>query len=49
VHADSALAKLLDNTLATIANPPGRIYDKHELTVSPTEELKQAAKNVTKT
>lgn len=37
---DSPLAKLLDNTLTTIAAPPGRIYDKHELTVSPTAEVK---------
>src|SRR5258705_10676249 len=42
VAADSPLGKLCDNTLSTIANPPGRIYDKHQLTVSPTDELKQA-------
>ncbi|MDO3514287.1 hypothetical protein Q3P06_20515 [Ralstonia pseudosolanacearum] len=35
----SALAKLCDDTLATIASPPGRIYDKHKLTVSPGSEV----------
>jgi hypothetical protein len=43
VAHDSALAKLCVDTLATIATPPGRIYDKHELTVSPTDELKHVA------
>lgn len=43
VDPNSPLAKLLDNTLTTIAAPPGRIYDKHKLTVSPTDELKQVA------
>jgi hypothetical protein len=41
VEAESALAKLLENTLAIIASPPGRIYDKHELAVSPSDELKR--------
>lgn len=44
VASDSQLAKLCENTLTTIATPPGRIYEKHELTVSPSDELKQAAK-----
>jgi hypothetical protein len=44
VASDSALAKLLANTLETIALPPGRIYDRHELAVSPADEMKQAAK-----
>lgn len=39
-----SLAKLLDNTLTTIAAPPGRIYDKHKLTTSPSGELAEAAK-----
>jgi hypothetical protein len=42
--ANPSLAKLLDNTLTTIATPPGRIYDKHKLTVSPSDELTEAAK-----
>lgn len=42
VKPDSPLAKLCDDTLTTIATPPGRIYDKHELTVSPMKELKQS-------
>ena len=46
VLANSPLAKLLDNTLETIAAPPGRIYDKHELTVSPVSELSDVAKVV---
>ncbi len=40
------LAKLFDNTLATIASPPGRIYSKHKLTVSPADEMAGAAKAV---
>lgn len=44
---DSALAKLCADTLTTIATPPGRIYDKHELTVSPVDELKQLTKAAT--
>lgn len=47
VNPQSALAKLLNNTLATIAEPPGRIYAKHALTVSPAKELAAAAKAVT--
>ena len=39
----SPLAKLCDDTLSTIASPPGRIYDKHRLTVSPTGDLADAA------
>jgi hypothetical protein len=44
INPDSPLAKLLDNTLTTIALPPGRIYDKHKLVVSPTEEITAVAK-----
>lgn len=40
------LAKLCEDTLTTIASPPGRIYDKHRLTVSPTADLTDAAKTV---
>lgn len=43
----SQLAKLCENTLATIASPPGRIYDAHKLVVSPTEELTDVAKAAT--
>jgi len=39
----SPLAKLCADTLATIASPPGRIYDKHQLTVTPATELTGAA------
>ncbi len=42
--ANPSLTKLLDNTLTTIATPPGRIYDKHKLTVSPSGEFTEAAK-----
>lgn len=38
------LAKLCEDTLTTIANPPGRIYDRHKLTVTPSDELKEMAK-----
>jgi hypothetical protein len=44
VPSGSALAKLLTDTLNTIASPPGRIYDRHQLAVSPADELKVAAK-----
>ena len=44
--ANTPLAKLCEDTLSTIGNPPGRIYDKHRLTVSPTEHLADAAKAV---
>jgi hypothetical protein len=40
---DSPLAKLYTDTLAIIANPPGRIYEKHKLTVSPGAEIAAAA------
>lgn len=40
------LAKLCEDTLTTIASPPGRIYDKHKLTVSPAGELSDATKSV---
>lgn len=46
VAADSQVAKLCENTLTTIATPPGRIYDKHKLVVSPTDELGNAVKAV---
>lgn len=39
----SPLAKLCDDTLATLATPPGRIYDKHLLVVSPGSEVASAA------
>lgn len=35
---DSPLSQLCSNTLSTIASPPGRIYEKHALTVSPSAE-----------
>ena len=44
--AGSPLSKLCEDTLTTIATPPGRIYDKHRLTVSPAGELASAAKSV---
>ncbi len=44
VSPDSALARLLKNTLQTIAEPPGRIYDKHALAVTPADEAKQVVK-----
>lgn len=45
--AGSALVKLCDDTLATIASPPGRIYEKHKLTVSPASEIAGAARAIT--
>lgn len=49
VTADSPLALLLENTLKTIAAPPGRIYDKHSLAATPTDEAKQAGKVIADT
>ncbi len=40
------LKTLCDATLAQITNRPGRIYEKHELTVSPTAELLKAAQTI---
>ena len=44
VTSSSPLAKLCGDTLTTVAAPPGRIYDKHKLTVTPTSELTEVAK-----
>lgn len=41
---NSPLAKLCEDTLSTLATPPGRIYDKHELAISPTSEIQNAIK-----
>ena len=46
VAANSPLAKLCEDTLTTLASPPGRIYDKHKLTISPADEVMKAAKTV---
>jgi hypothetical protein len=40
------LKTLCDATLAQITNPPGRIYEKHALIVSPTTELLKAAQTI---
>jgi len=39
----SPLSKLCSDTLSTLASPPGRIYDKHQLIVTPSTELASAA------
>jgi hypothetical protein len=44
--SNKPLAKLCEDTLTTIASPPGRIYDKHKLTISPSNEAKEAAEAV---
>jgi hypothetical protein len=41
---DTPVGKLCSDTLATIASPPGRIYDKHKLTISPSSELAEFIK-----
>lgn len=38
---DTPLAKLCSDTLQTLASPPGRIYDKHELTTTPVDKIKE--------
>ncbi|SDZ70652.1 hypothetical protein SAMN05518854_1159 [Variovorax sp. YR266] len=42
--ADSPVAKLCTDTLTTIAAPPGRIYDKHNLAATPSAEVAQMVK-----
>ena len=44
--ADSPLGKLCRDTLATIANPPGRIYDKQKLMVTPGTMVKEVAEQI---
>lgn len=44
---NAPLSRLCEGVLATIANPPGRIYEKHELSVSPSAEFASAAKSAT--
>lgn len=46
VSEGSPLSKLCADTLATIGSPPGRIYDKHHLTVTPASELAKVAAQV---
>lgn len=41
---DSPLTRLCADTLATIGSPPGRIYERHRLTVTPTDEIKDVVK-----
>lgn len=43
---NTPLVQLCGDTLATIANPPGRIYEKHALTVTPSDELKETVKSI---
>jgi peptidoglycan hydrolase CwlO-like protein len=43
VGAESPLGKLCHDTLIAIASPPGRIYEKHALTVSPSGEIEELA------
>jgi hypothetical protein len=42
----SPVIKLCNDTLANLGAPPGRIYDKHKLTITPTDELKEAFKEI---
>jgi hypothetical protein len=44
VAPSSPLSKLCEDTLSTLASPPGRIYEKHALTVTPSTELAALAK-----
>jgi cell division septum initiation protein DivIVA len=43
---NAPLAKLCADTLTTIASPPGRIYEKHALTISPSTEVTEVVKGV---
>jgi chemotaxis protein histidine kinase CheA len=44
----SPLSKLCEDTLTTIGSPPGRIYDKHKLTITPGGELASVANDAIK-
>ena len=44
----SPLSKLCEDTLTTIGSPPGRIYDKHKLTITPAGELASAVNDTVK-
>lgn len=44
---DTPLAKLCTDTLSTIATPPGKIYEKHPLSFSLTEEIRHISRAVT--
>lgn len=46
--AGSPLSKLCEDTLTTIGSPPGRIYDKHKLTITPGGELASIANDTIK-
>lgn len=46
VETTSPLGRLCDETLAIISSPPGRIYEKQSLTVTPGSELAGAARTV---
>ena len=48
VAQDSALARLLSNTLEIIAKPPWVIYDAHGLPASPAQEMAKVSGDVTK-
>jgi hypothetical protein len=41
---NSPLGKLCDDTLLTLATPPGRIYEKHALNITPSTEFAALAK-----
>lgn len=43
---DSPLSRLCADTLATIGTPPGRIYERHRLTATPTDEIKDVVKTL---
>lgn len=45
----SPLSQLCDDTLATIGSPPGRIYDKQRLTVTPANAISEAVADATAT
>jgi hypothetical protein len=45
ISVNAPLAKLCADTLTTIATPPGRIYEAHGLTTTPTTEIADAVKD----
>jgi hypothetical protein len=46
IKPESALSKLCSDTLTTLSSPPGRIYDKHSLTMTPADKIQEMIEKV---
>lgn len=45
-NESSVLGRLCSDTLTTIASPPGRIYDKHRLTETPIDKIRDTVTDI---